>query len=269
MLVAYSGLFNTERIGGTQLNGNGCVCHTVEQDTTVKVWIEGPDSLQVGEAGLYHMYLTGGPAEAGGYNVAGRFGTMVAIDSFSVWDFRAPNELTQAFPLVFPTKDDTLYWAFEYVPTDTAEVDTIYSCGLSIVYDSIPDEFDRWNFGAKFPVKVYKNPTGIISEGNVKPDEFYLEQNYPNPFNPTTKIRFTIPVIGTSDRVFVKLKIFDVLGNEVATLVDEYRSAGSYEVEFTSKGLSSGVYLYQLKVGDPSTGSGQSFMQTRKMIFTK
>ena len=69
------------------------------------------------------------------------------------------------------------------------------------------------------------------------------------------------------------LKVYDVLGNEVATLVDEYKQAGSYEVEFQSlvgsQQLASGVYYYQLRAGDLSTGSGQSFVETRKMIILK
>ncbi|MBK7380928.1 MAG: T9SS type A sorting domain-containing protein [Ignavibacteriales bacterium] len=93
------------------------------------------------------------------------------------------------------------------------------------------------------------------------PKEFSLNQNYPNPFNPSTKISWQSPV-GS----WQTLKIYDVLGNEVATLVDEYKPAGRYEVEFDShsdkgQNLSSGVYFYQLKAGD--------FIQTRKMIFIK
>ena len=74
------------------------------------------------------------------------------------------------------------------------------------------------------------------------PAEFVLEQNYPNPFNPSTVISYRLPVTG-----FVSLKIFDVLGNEVATLVDEYKPAGLYEVEFDASHLPSGVYMYRLQ----------------------
>ena len=82
----------------------------------------------------------------------------------------------------------------------------------------------------------------------------YLEQNYPNPFNPSTKISWQSPVSG-----WQTLKVYDVLGNEVATLVNEYRDAGSYEIEFNASKLSSGVYYYQLRAG--------SFVETKKMIF--
>lgn len=97
------------------------------------------------------------------------------------------------------------------------------------------------------------------------PTTFCLEQNYPNPFNPSTTISWQMPKAG-----LVTLKIFDVLGNEVAILVDEYRPAGNYEVEFNTnshsglsgiRGLTSGVYFYQLRAG--------SFIQTKKMILLK
>ena len=101
------------------------------------------------------------------------------------------------------------------------------------------------------------------------PFDFSLAQNYPNPFNPSTKIKFSIPFVETRDRVSVQLKVYDVLGNEIATLVNEEKPAGSYEVEFDGTGLTSGIYFYQLRAGDPSTGSGQGFIETKKMILLK
>ena len=85
---------------------------------------------------------------------------------------------------------------------------------------------------------------------------FSLEQNYPNPFNPSTTIEFTLP-----QKEFVSLLIYDVLGNEVATLVNEEKASGSYEVLFDAAELVSGVYIYSLRTG--------SFIQTRKMILMK
>ena len=94
-------------------------------------------------------------------------------------------------------------------------------------------------------------------------NEFVLEQNYPNPFNPSTKIRYTIPNVTLSDveGSFVTLKVYDVLGNEVATLVNEEKTAGSYEVEFNASGLTSGIYFYKLRAG--------SFVETKKMMLVK
>jgi len=83
-----------------------------------------------------------------------------------------------------------------------------------------------------------------------------LYQNYPNPFNPTTTIKYTIPQTS-----FITLKVFDILGREVAVLVNEEKPAGSYEVDFNASQLSSGVYIYQLKSG--------SFIQIKKMVLIR
>ena len=263
--VVYANVNGTDLIGCTELNGNGCVCHTVEKDTSVKVWVEGPESLYVGQTGYYKMFMTGGPAEAGGYNVAGRFGEMVLVDTFSFQHPLSMNELTQAFSLPFPTPQDTIYWAFGYKALETSpEWDTIYSCGLSIVWDLIPDSLDRWNFGPKFPVRILSLTK--VEDNPSSPEEFALYQNYPNPFNPSTKIKFTIPSNVKRETSNVSLKVYDVLGNEVAVLVDEEKPAGIYEVEFDShsseaRNLTCGVYIYQLTAGN--------FSLTKKMILLK
>ncbi len=105
------------------------------------------------------------------------------------------------------------------------------------------------------------NPVEIENEvGEVY--SFALEQNYPNPFNPTTKIKFTIPLVETTRRVvFTTLKIYDVLGNEIATLVNEEKQPGIYEIEFDATGLPSGIYFYQLKAGN--------FADTKKLVLIK
>ena len=88
------------------------------------------------------------------------------------------------------------------------------------------------------------------------PNKFSLEQNYPNPFNPSTSIKYAL-----SSNQFVSLKVFDVLGKEVATLINEDKSAGSYNTEFNAFHLSSGIYYYQFRAGD--------FVETKKMILLK
>jgi len=242
-------------IGCTELNGQGCVCHTVERDYSVNVWVEGPESLYVGQTGIYKMFMAGGPAEGGGYNVAGRFGEMVLVDSFSFQHPLSMNELTQAFSLPFPTPQDTIYWEFGYKVLDSSILsDTIYSCGLSLVWDSIPDFHDRWNFGPKFPITILA-ATNINDQSN-QPDNFVLYQNYPNPFNPSTKISWQSS-IGSQQ----SLKIYNVNGKEVGTILDDYKPAGSYEVRFNAEGLPSGIYFYKLEAGD--------FSETKKMILLK
>ncbi len=107
--------------------------------------------------------------------------------------------------------------------------------------------------GAVIDGIVYGDTTvvGIEDEGNNLPTKFSLSQNYPNPFNPTTKIKYTIPLVETRHASSVQLKIYDILGNEIATLVNKEQSPGEYEVEFDAGkyNLSSGIYFYQLKAG--------------------
>jgi len=84
--------------------------------------------------------------------------------------------------------------------------------------------------------------TGIVPNNGNIPTVYSLSQNYPNPFNPVTKINFALPKQG-----FVSLKIYDVLGREVRTLVNEFKSAGQYSVDFNASDYSSGVYFYRLE----------------------
>ena len=109
-------------------------------------------------------------------------------------------------------------------------------------------------------IKYGENLTDVKESPNPLPTEFILYQNYPNPFNPSTKISWQSPVSS-----WQTLKVYDVLGNEVATLVDEYRIAGTYEVKFQStvngRQWASGIYFYRLQVGE--------FIQTKKMILMK
>ena len=108
------------------------------------------------------------------------------------------------------------------------------------------DKSDQWEDG---PV------VGVDGEGNVV-HKFELQQNYPNPFNPTTTIKFSIPKSGV-----VTLKVFNLLGQEVATLINEEMNAGSYKVNFDASKLGSGVYFYKLQTGNHSA--------TRKMLLLK
>jgi hypothetical protein len=111
----------------------------------------------------------------------------------------------------------------------------------------------------------------LVENENQSPYSFELFQNYPNPFNPSTKIKFTIPAsslnpFSKGEGTFVTLKVYDILGNEIVTLVNKELTAGEYEVEFTVAQVSrpditSGVYFYQLKAG--------SFIQTKKMVLLR
>ncbi len=103
-----------------------------------------------------------------------------------------------------------------------------------------------------------------VSDNELFVNEFELNQNYPNPFNPSTTIRYTIPSDG-----FVKLSVYNTIGEEVRTLINEFKEAGSYDENFEAADLSSGIYFYKLQAGNPSIGNGHSFVQIKKMILLK
>jgi len=109
------------------------------------------------------------------------------------------------------------------------------------------------------------NPVGIININSELPKEFSLSQNYPNPFNPTTKIKFQIPKSG-----FVNMIVYDILGREMAILVNEEMSPGIYEIDWDASNYPSGVYYYQLTVSsDASTTLSAAFTETKKMVLIK
>ena len=105
-------------------------------------------------------------------------------------------------------------------------------------------------------IKTTPDVNTVIQNNDIIILDFSLHQNYPNPFNPTTTIKYSIPKLS-----FVTIKIYDVLGSEVATLVNEEKPVGTYELNWNAANLPSGVYFYRLQAG--------SFMQTRKMILLK
>ncbi len=136
------------------------------------------------------------------------------------------------------------------------DLDSTYAEGVLMVVSNDPNTEEL-----KIPVQaVIKPPTGI-EDGKELPTKFSLTQNYPNPFNPSTIIEYAIPVTENKSPVFVQLKIYDVLGNEVTTLVNETKSPGYYSAVFNANNLPSGFYLYRLTAGN--------FTSVKKMILMK
>ena len=141
--------------------------------------------------------------------------------------------------------------------------------GIGKIYQK---EFFAWIIGyhtiyelvyAKINGKEYGTFVGV-DEQEIIPSKYSLAQNYPNPFNPTTTIRFSIPIVETlhsTSLQYVTLKIFDLLGNQIVTLVNEEKLPGSYEVLFDGSKLASGVYFYTLATGN--------FSQTKKLLLVK
>jgi hypothetical protein len=111
--------------------------------------------------------------------------------------------------------------------------------------------------GADFNIYLANDGvTGVEDRNDVVVERFRLEQNYPNPFNPSTTITYQVP-----ENSFVSIKVYDVLGKEVTSLINEEKSVGSYEVEFDATSLPSGIYFYRLQAGNYTT--------TKKMILLK
>jgi photosystem II stability/assembly factor-like uncharacterized protein len=145
------------------------------------------------------------------------------------------------------TSDGGINWQEQYVDSSCAEFYEI----------DILNNTTGWVVGSGGT--LLKTSTGGIvfrDENNTMPTAFNLEQNFPNPFNPNTTIKYSIPKLS-----FVTIKIYDVLGSEVAGLVNEEKLAGVYEVNWNATNLSSGVYFYKLQAG--------SFVETMKMILLK
>lgn len=329
-VVIYAGTdLLTGIIGLTQLNGEGCLCHNLNADPTVHVWIEGPDTLEQNQTAEYTIKLTGGPAVTGGFNVAARFSNISVSDTGTQ---EIDSEIAHNSPRAFI--NDTVSWRFNFTASNSVSWDTIYSVAQSVNNDSIPSSIDRWNFGPKFPVRiippvpveltsftatssgknvflnwttgseinnkgfeVLRRPSGnnpgsdwtavgfvdgkgttsqpqsysfidknitagkfsyklkqIDFDGKYKFSneteisvlltDFRLHQNFPNPFNPSTKISWEL-----STPAFVKLKIYNSVGEEVATLLSEYQDAGLHSTSFEAAAdLSSGIYLCSIEI---------------------
>jgi len=238
-------------VGMTRLDGSvGCVCHGIDFNDSVFVWIDGPDSIFVNDTAYFKILMTGGPAISGGFNVAARIGHLDSLD----FETRIIiGQLTHSAPKSF--LNDTVYWSFKYTAPDSIVTDTIYSVANSVNGDSIPSSLDKWNFGENFAVFVIDNPT-TVKQDLISVDELIFHQNYPNPFNPVTSIEFQITNFGN-----VTLKVYDLLGSEVATIINEEKQPGVYKFKFDASGLPSGIYFYKLEVGN--------FIDVKKMLLLK
>ncbi len=138
----------------------------------------------------------------------------------------------------------------------------------SLISDSIG--ITRMETGLSYDMKltgavINDKSYGTIVSAKENPktlrNTFSLYQNYPNPFNPTTRIKYSVPFVEMHRYASVQLRVYDILGREIATLVNEKKSPGEYEVQFNGTNLPSGVYFYRLQAG--------SFSDTKKLILLK
>lgn len=234
-------------VGKTQKNGFGCTCHTDNPTTGVLVTIIGPDTLSVGQTANYTVTIQGGPLLAGGTNIAASNGNLLAIAG----DLRKESdELTHVTPKT-PSAGKVTF-QFSYTAPSVVGQQTLFANGNS-VNNNGGNDGDQWNFASNKIINVVQ-PTGV--EDQISVNSFELSQNFPNPFNPSTRIQYQV-----SSNTQVLLQVYDALGNQVATLVDESEKAGNHSVNFDASGLSSGIYYYKLNSGN--------FSSTKKMILLR
>jgi flagellar hook assembly protein FlgD len=115
---------------------------------------------------------------------------------------------------------------------------------------------------------VYKLVDNTVSVETIEkiPTEYSLSQNYPNPFNPSTVIKYSIPSVATGHTPSVRLVIYDILGREVTTLVNEQQKPGYYKVNWDASNMPSGIYFYQIRI---CSNANNNFVRTNKMILMK
>ncbi|MFA6026747.1 MAG: T9SS type A sorting domain-containing protein [Ignavibacteriaceae bacterium] len=140
-------------------------------------------------------------------------------------------------------------WTFGYFDLSAAAGQTVEIGFRADAANSV------WSYLYLDDISVFSSFTGV-ENNSFPPQEFMLAQNYPNPFNPSTIISWQLAV-----NSHVTLKVYDIIGNEVATLVNEDQPAGNYEVEFDASKLSSGIYFYEINTG--------TFRSIKKMILLK
>ncbi|MCB9258434.1 MAG: S8 family serine peptidase [Ignavibacteriales bacterium] len=159
---------------------------------------------------------------------------------------------------------------FEILPNEKLQVDFVVVAG---------DNLQNLTNNMAVAKNKYNDLVTSIENENILPTTFELYQNYPNPFNPTTTIKYSIASKVKSEKsnrfipsgvegFIVRLTVYDVLGREIATLVNQKQKSGIYEINFEASNYSSGVYYYKLTVG-ASQGSSNSFIQTKKMLLLK
>ena len=241
---------STGMTGRTKLSSTpGCTCHAANPNQAVTVTISGPTEVEVNQTAAYSVTIQGGPLAAAGTDIATDNGTLATVDgSLQVLN----DELTHTSPKT-PT-DNMVIFNFEYIaPADPGQA--IIAANGNSVNLSGDNTGDSWNFADNFELTI-NSATAITDNTNIQPGQFKLGQNYPNPFNPNTTIRYSL---STSSQV--NLRVYNILGQKVTTLVDNNQQAGQYKVDFNADNLESGTYFYILSVDGKS--------QSRRMVLMK
>jgi len=237
------------KTGSTRLNSTkGCGgCHGSTATTSVVVSITGPASMTPGQTSQFQVTVTGTSGSAGGVNIAVSAGTLAPVSTFLQ---KSGSELTHNARVAVPST-----YLFNYTAPASQGSVTMYATGKD-------NAMTQWNWAPDKQITVV--PLAGIEDAATLPGSFALGQNYPNPFNPSTSISYQL-----STDSQVKLLVYDLLGNEVATLANGVQAAGTHTVRFYATALASGVYLYRLEAVPMSVRPGAktvTFTETNKLI---
>ncbi len=235
--VTFDDSGNVYVTGGSYAGSSGSYATVKYNSLGIQQWVSkyagtGNWNAKTSSIALDHsgnIYVTG---ESGGNNTVSDFATIkynTAGDSLWIMRYNGPMNSNEG-----------------------AKSIAIDNSGNVYVTGPSPGNGTDWDYAT---VK-YSQQTGVSQITSVIPEHFKLGQNYPNPFNPRTVIRYSL--IGNR---FVNLKVYDILGKEVSTLVNEKQSPGMYQVEFDGSGLPSGIYFYKLTAGE--------FTETKRMMLVK
>jgi hypothetical protein len=215
-------------------------CHS--QGSSITGTITGPDSVLAGQTVTFTLTLNCSSGSGKyGVDIAAKLGALATISGQGLT--LMGGELVQSTGITYVNPKVI---TFSYTAPGTAGSDTLYATvdrGHSGAYNWAPNK----------GFKVY-TLTGVVN--NQTPVNYYLSQNYPNPFNPVTRINY-----GVLKASNVKVTVYNVLGKEVASLVNEYQNAGNYYAVFDASNYSSGIYYYKIESGD--------FTEVKKMSLIK
>jgi len=231
------------RTGRTRkTSSTGCSCHSLSSAISGAITTGGNDTVTAGQTYTFTLTITM-PSGSGGYgvNIAAKTGILAIISGQGLK--LSGTELTHSSAITY---SNPKVITFKYTAPAVAGTDTIYA-NVDRGYSG------AWSFVPNKGVKV-KLATGLIN--NETPVKYYLSQNFPNPFNPVTKVNY-----GVLKASNVKITVFDLLGKNVATLVNGYQAAGNYYTMFDASKYSSGIYYYKIEAGD--------FVEVKKMSLIK
>ena len=230
---------------------SGCSCHTASANCVMT--ITGPDTIIVNTVNTYTISFSGSGSSLGGSAVD----IATNIGKISTTDAKLKTSGSAGTELVMTGSRKTVATGTTYVVNITAPATAGAGkiCATGMWCNGSGSSGDNWADAPDKAITVVLGTTAV-NENGLKKFDYSIEQNFPNPFNPSTSINYSLGVSGN-----VMLKVYDITGKEVSTLVNQFQNAGVHSVSFDASKMNSGVYLYTISSG--------SFSQTRKMVLNK